>query len=385
VSLVTGTLGMLGIAACGFDGIAGPATPDDGTDGGGGESGTRKDGSSDFPLDMPDALADGADSLDAGDGATTCTADLTIDPLNCGRCGHSCLGGLCAASKCTPTTLAIVGQPHELTVDGTDVYWTDKGAGAIVPNVARCPKAGGAQISVAVGPSNFDPASLVVASDRVVFTDSSRNNVYSCPLPGPGCTSGDTQSGESHPEGIAWNGTSVFWANRDSGNLRRGDKTITTTSFFAQNEGALERVAATATDVFWTVPNAIHGKGITSSTNVSVSTATAPRDIAMNATHVYFALASEIRRVTYAGLDNVVVASSADIQRIAVDASGLYFTDRGAGTGRILRCPLAGCVPPHQFDVIATGESSPFGIALDATHVYWANEVVAGTIRRVAK
>jgi hypothetical protein len=54
-----------------------------------------------------------------------CTGDLNTDRDNCGKCGHSCLGGTCAAGQCQPVALA-TGMPSLMgvVVVGGDVYAT---------------------------------------------------------------------------------------------------------------------------------------------------------------------------------------------------------------------------------------------------------------------
>ena len=71
-----------------------------------------------------DAPSDGA----GGDGA--CQASIATDPLNCGACGHDCLGGACEAGVCGPVAI-VSGEPAPayIATDGTKVYWTDVGTG----------------------------------------------------------------------------------------------------------------------------------------------------------------------------------------------------------------------------------------------------------------
>ncbi len=371
------------VAACGFDGT-GQLDALPGAEGGATQDARALEGSA------TDAVVDGNEVLldaNADDGAVTCNAAIATDPLNCGRCGHSCLGAGCVGGRCQPVTLATVASPYELTVDATDVYWTDKGRGTAVPNVSRCAKSGGPVANVVTGSANADPSSLVVAAGRVVFTDGDGNTVLSCLLPGSGCSDKQSQTGESTPKGIAWNGTTVYWVNNASGNVRSGDSTVQMPAFFAMGEVGLSRIAADATHVFWTVTGGVHGKPIGSLMNLAFALAAAdPVDLAIDGTHVFVAYANEIRSVTYAGSDNTVVATGTEIRRVAVDASGIYFSDRGAPSGRVLRCPLAGCVAPQLPEVLASGEAAPFSIALDADHVYWTTSTASsGAIRRVAK
>ena len=92
-----------------------------------------------------DADAAGGDEHDAGndasksgdssspDGGSACPgADLTMNPKNCGACGHDCMGGACTASKCQPVKLfggAVAA--YGIAVDATNLYFTDINGGAV--------------------------------------------------------------------------------------------------------------------------------------------------------------------------------------------------------------------------------------------------------------
>ncbi len=49
------------------------------------------------------------------------------DPLNCGTCGHNCLGGTCVGGACQPFAIAsnLTGLPGPLQLDGANLYWTE--------------------------------------------------------------------------------------------------------------------------------------------------------------------------------------------------------------------------------------------------------------------
>jgi hypothetical protein len=46
------------------------------------------------------------------------------DPLHCGRCNHSCLGGACDASVCKPVVVATTAEGvNDLVVDAQNIFW----------------------------------------------------------------------------------------------------------------------------------------------------------------------------------------------------------------------------------------------------------------------
>jgi len=74
-------------------------------------------------LKTPDAGAGG----EAGAVNAMCDAsvDLKMDPMNCGSCGHDCLGGECDRGQCQPFTIVPAdGYIDDYVVVGDYVYWS---------------------------------------------------------------------------------------------------------------------------------------------------------------------------------------------------------------------------------------------------------------------
>jgi len=72
-----------------------------------------------------------------------------------------------------------------------------------------------------------------------------------------------------------------------------------------------------------------------------------------------------------AGTAPVLLASGqSDPEGIVVDAVNVYWVN--AGTGTVVSCPLAGC-PDAGPTILASGQSSPNRLVVDLTNVYWTN------------
>jgi hypothetical protein len=95
---------------------------------------------------------------------SSCTPDsgatLASDALNCGACGHSCLGGTCSAGQCQPILLGMTayGRLNEkgLAVDANNVYLTEN----LIPTssaayVESCPLSG------CTGPGTTPTATII--------------------------------------------------------------------------------------------------------------------------------------------------------------------------------------------------------------------------------
>lgn len=110
--------------------------------------------------------ASGADGNETKD----CGAVLATDRRNCGRCGHDCLGGDCAAGQCQPFAIFTgLLTPGELALGESRIYWeTNQQIGAS-KSVMSCARDGclGAPATVISGLN--DVQSLLVAGDTLFF------------------------------------------------------------------------------------------------------------------------------------------------------------------------------------------------------------------------
>jgi len=60
-------------------------------------------------------------------GANACSTNVQSDPVNCGSCGHDCLGGACVSGLCTPATVMTAedadGDPLLTGLDAQNLYY----------------------------------------------------------------------------------------------------------------------------------------------------------------------------------------------------------------------------------------------------------------------
>lgn len=102
-----------------------------------------------------------------------CEVTLTDDPLNCGQCGHDCLGGSCEAGECAPVLLADIGSSlHGLALDDTHAYVIE---GYHSGSVVRVPKAGGAVETLTQRNNTVASRSIRLTGSHVYWSESVGN------------------------------------------------------------------------------------------------------------------------------------------------------------------------------------------------------------------
>jgi hypothetical protein len=337
------------------------------------------DGASGFDVPGEDGCAPGLGRC----GQTQCNVQFTVDPKNCGACGHDCRGGPCLGGACQPILVASQqSAPAFIAVDDTGVYWTNSGDGTVM----RSNKDGTGQLKIASGQDT--PWVIRVRKGRVYWGDDDTGGfVGSAPAAGGGPVLNMTGPQPS-PRGLDVDDQYVYFdtEDTDAGTFQRVQLDGGGLTVIASQQGSPKDVIVTPTAVFWS--NAADGTimryDVAGGTFAPfVKNLVNPFGMGWDGTFIYWtchvADAGCVGRVAMDGSQKTILASGQQLPRaIAVDATYMYFTDEGDGTVR--RVPSGG----GQLETLASGQVQPWGIAIDDEFVYWAAKG-AGTILKVAK
>ena len=332
----------------------------------------------------PDTTAD-APSDGNADGADAC-GDTMTDKNNCGRCGHSCLGGTCSMGQCTAFKLldGFFGT-RGLAVDGTSVYFTNTDGNTVF----KASKIDGSNaIKIADQPDAYAPFGIAIDATSVYWTNQvTAGEVRSCPL--AGCSGPSTLiANANYPAGLLVVGNNIFWGASGDGTV--GTSTLdggSRLTLFASDAGAQPYMLANDSTYVYFTDNATNaparrvplGGGTVvslASTNQSQTTG-----IAVGGGNVFFGGGDSVGNIWKIAVgqfaEGAHAASIASGQNaplsLAVDANYVYWLDRGdinGLNGSIYACALTSpnCNNPI---VLATQQNSPLRIAVDANAVYW--------------
>jgi hypothetical protein len=295
----------------------------------------------------------GAGACDPGfvvcDGACV---QLDADPANCGACGRDCRGQPCQASMCGAIALA-TGQesPHALAVDEGGVYWGTFEAVKLSGQVWQ-------QRFDAVAPTStptdgVEPRAIAVDGVYLYWIGVQKGmttpNLERVCLTQSGCDPASIVLGQEG-EGLAVDETSIYWS---------------------APEGAIRRIDKDAFDMFVELDTSQIG----------------PRGLAVRDGHVYWAsagsaldeLGPRIARIptvpTMMGPE-IVVLDGDPPRQIAVGDSAVYWTNLGGG---VLSHPKEPDMNPGT--LLGEERELPFGVAVDALHVYWTDSSLGKVFR----
>jgi sugar lactone lactonase YvrE len=247
-----------------------------------------------------------------------------------------------------------------VAVDSEHIYWVDPSTGSI----GRADLDGGNREPsfIVPGPTECEPdvfeeshpRYVAVDSNHVYWTNTGCFNSEAQPIEGTGTigradiegtpTSVEPEfiTGLSNPQGIAVNGTHIYWGN--AGKL-----------FEARGIG---RAAVDASEV---------NQGF-----LPPSGGTQSYGVALSPTHVYFSANDNngtVRRAPLNGgaQESVFVGTGSEVRGVAVDSGHIYWASQGEEA--IGRATLELKNPEKEFIEL---EGKPNGLAVDAAHLYWS-------------
>lgn len=312
--------------------------------------------------------------------------------------------------------------PSAIAVSGERVFWsvvgTGTGSGRMIEGAIR-----GGSRSVRFDEPEHGIFALVADEHALYYT--TYYNVLKRVALEDGATS-EVSGGpfNSFIVDLALDDAELYWTNDGVGHFAPTEPESAAvhagpTQLVSRLSFPLFEIAVADGSVYFNDDEAIHRAGVAGGpTSVVVALPPAPRyeespiaDLAADGQSVFFADRHAVYRVpTSGGAPTTVTDGWAGIEKLLVDEDYLYFTDNERGAVvRVQKCAVSGgpvstnavealqpvavetpeCSGepgPHgcpEPEVIETIES-PYGLALDATHVYYSTYGEPGSIRREA-
>ncbi len=343
--------------------------------------------------------------------------DTTTSGDHCGACGHSCGGGTCSASLCSPVTAwASIREPNDFAIDATSLYVTYE------DKVASCPLAGCAgtqptQIASTAPTGHWPTGEIRVSNGRVYFVGSPdratiRYAIYTCPIAGcPVTIPIASYEAFSPPSAMSVVGDTVTFLDPDGGlsqvNCAQG---VCGTRVFIASK-PLSGIATDANFIYTvdtSTPNSTPllkcpvgapncTRTIVSGDGRYPSRADLYHQLVAHAGIIYIngtgrlSAGNGIYMCPVGGCTTATEFQSSfrPFPDLKVDDSGVYWID-GATNSEIHRCPLDGCTGGVKKVYVAAAESSIKRLWIDQHFIYWMEHSpgeggMIGAVKRLAK
>ncbi len=293
----------------------------------------------------------------------------------------SCLLAACGAqpTEAPEADAAATDGARPLATDGgglADAFTPDTGTGT----------AQDAATPVVVATNQENPARLAVDTNNLYFTNPGHGGGTVVKVALAGGTPVVLASGQNDPQWIAVDQQSVYWIDDVVGGsvMKVGIDGGAATTLAPGLRGP-EGIALDAQNVYWcvdldnTVMRVSKGGGTPAVLTTIPAADNFGGGIAVDSTSVYFTTSSSLVGSVMKlglGLDPgapVPLASGqSDPTELVVDATSIYWINQGSvadnfNDGSVMKVAIAGGAPV----VLASSQRLPFGIAVDGTHVYW--------------
>jgi hypothetical protein len=358
-------------------------------------------------LKTPDAGAGG----EAGAVSVVCDAsvDLKTDPMNCGACGHDCLGGECDAGQCRPTTIASQqDEPGTLATDETYIYWMGT-HDALARNyyIARR-RIDGTDDVKEIANSEAQISALTLSSSNLYWVNA--DHVRACSV--PNCLEGPhdivaTASTRCLDVLYEPSNSTLYWScvsnyQQNDGSLWSITVPGSTPTHVEPSSANPSQMTSDGENVYWQ-----NSSGFGSDNNLAADGAIWKLHLqdgsrtklvsgltmnigylAMGGKTLYFSNSTDTELLGLPlpyGAAVPTKITNASVYGMVADERAVYWSDCGKGV--INRCPHSGCSTPEP---IAVGQSCPRSMAQDAKSIYWLSaeggaSVQSYPIQRLAK
>jgi hypothetical protein len=288
-------------------------------------------------------------------GFTTCGSScvaLNTDGLNCGTCGHGCLGGMCSGGHCQPTIIGTFSQAAlSIVADSSYVYGTILGTGL----VQRCPISGcsaSGAATIATDTSNLE-GSAFLNSTGLFFSDGSPS----------ACIPANCQNGIKHYyapafqaeiDAVVADQQNVYWPIRDTSEESVGVEGIMTCPLSGCT--GTPQLLVNTNESNWTDGLSLSGQTLA---------------------FTYAGFGSVYTLPTSGGTPNPIAAPPGSFQfgdpvTDSTHAVWSVFSETTPQTCALDACPLTGCPAGGPTAIVPAGSTCARGpLVIDSTGVYW--------------
>ncbi len=321
--------------------------------------------------------------------------DLQTSPIDCGRCGHDCGGGECAAGVCRPWAMADAGdlldEPTALAVNGSKLIWAER------TGVRSCPLPFGCLAPPATIAGELEQLRALAATNRKVYFSACQpsacddwHEFFQCPA--TGCPAGFSRITRS-----VFTYLRVFIGNTRAYGAELGESLIGCTT--ANCLGTLQRwhlpsiVEFFASETDGTTVYVHDGSGLQTCPDASGCASLTPLAGSSPVSTVFRAfggrffffragLPGQLRTcgITKCNLTDVLLATeTGGPVEIELDSTGFYWLNTSVGA--IRHCPLTGC-PSSGPTTLVSGRGPIKELTLGSGALYW---IEGNSIYKLAK